>query len=428
MASYQDMTREELLAEKSKLEALYKEWQGKGLKLNMARGKPSNAQLDLSMPMMDVFNSTTEMTAEDGTDCRNYGGLDGIPEAKRLMADFVGVKPENVIIFGGSSLNIMYDMVSRAFTHGVMGSTPWYKLEKVRFLCPVPGYDRHFAITQFFGVEMINIPIDENGPDMDLVEQYVNYDETVKGMWCVPKYGNPTGYVYSDEVVKRIAALKPAAKDFRVYWDNAYVIHHLYFDEAAEIPEILSECEKAGNPDLVYEFCSTSKITFPGSGVSALASSAANIESIKKMMAWQTIGHDKVNQLRHVKFFGDINGVMEHMKKHAAILAPKFEAVEEILEKELGGLGIASWSDPKGGYFISFDALEGCAKSIVAKCKAAGMILTGAGATYPYGKDPHDSNIRIAPSFPTLEEIRMATELFTVCVKLASAEKLLEKA
>ncbi len=428
MAAYQEMTREQLLAEKRRMEALYREWQGKGLRLNMARGKPSNAQLDLSMPMMDVLDSKASLYAEDGTDCRNYGVLDGIPEAKKLMADFVGVKPENVIVFGGSSLNIMYDMVSRAYTHGVMGSTPWSKLERVKFLCPVPGYDRHFSITEFFGVEMIPIPIDENGPDLDLVEQYVREDESVKGMWCVPMYGNPTGYVYGEEVVKRIAALRPAAKDFRVYWDNAYGIHHLYFEEAAHIPEILSECEKAGNPDLVYEFCSTSKITFPGSGISALAASAANIASIKKMMTWQIIGHDKLNQLRHVRFFGDINGVMEHMKKHAQILAPKFEAVEEILERELGGLEIASWTNPKGGYFISFDAMEGCAKAIVAKCKEAGMVLTEAGATYPYGIDPHDSNIRIAPSFPTQEEIRMATELFAVCVKLVSLEKLLENA
>lgn len=426
MASYQNMTREQLLAEKSKLEALYKEWQGKGLKLNMARGKPSEEQLNLSMPMMDIFSSTEDMHAEDGTDCRNYGVLDGIPEAKRLMGDCVGVSPKNVIVFGGSSLNIMYDTVARSFTHGVMGNTPWYKLDKVKFLCPVPGYDRHFAITQFFGVEMINIPMDENGPDMDLVEQYVNNDEAVKGMWCVPKYGNPTGYVYSTETVKRIAALKPAAKDFRVYWDNAYTIHHLYFDDISEFPEILSECEKAGNPDMVYEFCSTSKITFPGAGISALASSPANIANIKQSMTWQIIGHDKINQLRHTKFFNDFDGIMNHMRHHAEILRPKFEAVETILERELGGLGIGTWTMPKGGYFISFDAMEGCAKSIVAKCKDAGMIMTNAGATYPYGIDPKDSNIRIAPSYPTLEEIRLATELFAVCVKLASVEKLLE--
>lgn len=426
MASYQNMTREELLAEKSRLEALYKEWQGKGLNLNMARGKPSEEQLNLSMPMMDIFSSSADMHAEDGTDCRNYGVLDGIPESKRLMGDCLGVKAKNVIVFGGSSLNIMYDTVARSFTHGVMGNTPWYQLDKVKFLCPVPGYDRHFAITQFFGVEMINIPMDENGPDMDLVEQYVNQDEAVKGMWCVPKYGNPTGYVYSTETVKRIAALKPAAKDFRVYWDNAYAIHHLYFDDIQEFPEILSECEKAGNPDIVYEFCSTSKITFPGAGISALAASEANIKSIKESMTWQIIGHDKINQLRHTRFFNDFNGIMEHMKNHAEILRPKFEAVEEILERELGGLGIGTWTMPRGGYFISFDSMEGCAKSIVAKCKDAGMIMTAAGATYPYGKDPKDSNIRIAPSYPTLDEIYLATELFAICVKLASVEKLLK--
>ncbi len=426
MTAYKDLSRSELASLQAQLNAVYKEYQGKGLKLNMARGKPADEQLDLSMSMLDVFADKGSLYAEDGTDCRNYGVLDGIPEAKKLMADMVGVKPENVIVCGGSSLNIMYDMIARSFTHGVAGNTPWSRLDKVKFLCPVPGYDRHFAVTEFFGVEMINIPTNEDGPDMDMIEKLVASDDAIKGIWCVPKYGNPTGIVYSETVVKRMAALKPAASDFRIYWDNAYGIHHLYFDDVQEIPEILSACAEAGNPDMVYEFCSTSKITFPGSGISAIASSEANISSIKSMMNWQIIGHDKVNQLRHVRFFGDINGMLAHMEKHAEIMRPKFEAVCDILTEELDGLDIGTWTTPKGGYFISFDSMEGCAKAIVSKCKEAGMVLTGAGATYPYGKDPQDCNIRIAPSYPTLAEIKDATRLFALCVKLVSVEKLLE--
>ena len=306
-----------------------------------------------------------------------------------------------------------------------MGETPWCKLDKVKFLCPVPGYDRHFAITESFGIEMINIPMDENGPDMDLVEKYVSEDEAVKGIWCVPKYANPTGISYSDEVVRRMASLKPAAKDFRLYWDNAYCIHHLYDDQHDEILDIISECEKAGNPDMVFEFASTSKVSFPGAGMAAMAASVANLEDMKKTMTIQTIGYDKINQLRHVKFFKNRAGLDAHMMKHAALMRPKFEAVLDVLTNELEGLGIGSWIVPRGGYFISFDAMEGCAKAIVQKCKEAGVVLTGAGATYPYKKDPKDSNIRIAPSFPTPEEMREAAELFTLCVKLVSVEKLL---
>jgi len=343
------------------------------------------------------------------------------------MADMMGTTPEHIIVYGNASLNIMYDQVSRAYTHGILGNTPWGRLDKVKFLCPVPGYDRHFAITEHFGIEMINIPMSESGPDMDMVEQYVNNDETVKGIWCVPKYSNPQGFTYSDETVKRFANLKPAAKDFRIFWDNAYVIHHLYDDKQDEILDIISECEKAGNPDMVFEFASTSKVSFPGSGIAALASSEANLADIKKSLTIQTIGYDKLNQLRHVRYFKDINGLKEHMRKHAEQMRPKFEAVLEVLNTELGGLGIGSWYAPRGGYFISFDAMEGCAKEIVAKCKEAGVKLTNAGATFPYGKDPKDSNIRIAPSFPTPEEMAQAADLFVLCVKLVSVEKLLAK-
>lgn len=427
MTAYKDLTKEELLELKSGLEARYEEVKAKGLKLDMSRGKPSTEQLNLSMGMMDVLNSSADLTCADGVDCRNYGGLDGIAEAKQLLADMMEVPKDNVIIFGNSSLNVMYDTVARAMTHGILGSTPWCRLDKVKFLCPVPGYDRHFGITEHFGIEMINVPMTPTGPDMDMVEKLVSEDPAVKGIWCVPKYSNPQGITYSDETVFRFANLKPAAEDFRIYWDNAYCVHHLYEDKQDYLIEILSECKKAGNPDMVYKFISTSKVSFPGSGIAALAASEANLAEAKKYMFYQTIGHDKLNQLRHVRFFKDINGMREHMKKHAQILRPKFETVISVLENELGGLGIGSWSKPKGGYFISFDAMEGCAKAIVAKAKEAGLIMTGAGATFPYGKDPKDSNIRIAPSFPTPEELAVAAQIFVLSVKLISVEKLLEK-
>ena len=423
---YNDMSKEELLALKESLNKEYAEAKAKGLALDMSRGKPSAKQLDVSLGLLDTINSSSDLKALDGTDCRNYGVLDGIPEAKKLMADMMGTTPDHVIVYGNASLNIMYDQISRAYTHGILGNTPWCKLDKVKFLCPVPGYDRHFAITERFGIEMINIPMSESGPDMGMVEEYVSKDASVKGIWCVPKYSNPQGYTYSEETVKRMAALKPAAEDFRIFWDNAYVIHDLYDDNKDEIADIISECEKAGNPDMVFEFASTSKVSFPGSGIAALASSANNIADIKKQLTIQTIGHDKLNQLRHVRFFKDINGLKEHMRKHAEFMRPKFEAVESVLEEELGGLGIGSWLAPRGGYFISFDSMDGCAKAIVAKCKEAGVKLTGAGATFPYGKDPKDSNIRIAPSFPTPEEMKQAADLFVLCVKLVSVEKLLE--
>ena len=428
MKAYKDLSKEELLTLQEQLNKEYEEAKAKGLKLDMSRGKPAASQLDMEMDFMNVLNADSILKTEAGVDCRNYGIMDGIPEARKLIGDVLGVSADNVIVFGNASLNIMYDTVARSEIFGVMGETPWCKLDKVKFLCPVPGYDRHFAITEQFGIEMINVPMTEDGPDMDMVEELVNTDPAVKGIWCVPKYSNPQGYTYSDETVKRFAALKPAAKDFRIYWDNAYAIHDLYEEKKDTLLDIISECEKAGNPDMVYEFCSTSKVTFPGSGIAALAASKANLDFIKKFMTIQTIGYDKVNQLRHVRYFKDAEGMKAHMMKHAAIMRPKFEAVFHVLESELNGLGIGSWTEPKGGYFISFDALEGCAKKIVEKCKEAGVVLTGAGATYPYKKDPKDSNIRLAPSFPTPEELAMATDLFVLCVKIVSVEKLLKEA
>ena len=425
MTAYKDLSVEELQSLKKELEAQFAEIKAKNLKLDMSRGKPSKAQLDLSMGMMDVLSSEANLTCEEGVDCRNYGVLDGINEAKQLLSDMSEVPKENIVIFGNSSLNVMYDTISRSMTHGVMGSTPWCKLDKVKFLCPVPGYDRHFAITEHFGIEMINIPMTPEGPNMDMVEALVNNDETVKGIWCVPKYSNPQGYTYSDQTVRRFARLKPAAKDFRIYWDNAYTIHHLHDDNQDYLIEILMACKQEGNPDMVYKFCSTSKISFPGSGIAAIAASTANLADIRKQMTIQTIGHDKVNQLRHARYFKNIHGVVEHMRKHADILRPKFEAVIDVLNKELSGLEIGSWTEPRGGYFISFDSLEGCAKAIVAKAKEAGVIMTPAGATFPYGKDPKDSNIRIAPSFPTPEELSMAANIFVLSVKLVSIDKIL---
>ena len=426
MKKYQEMTREELLQEKTELEAEFAKIKEMGLNLDMSRGKPGSDQLDLAMPMLDVLTSKEVIQSENGTDLRNYGIVDGIPEAKKLVADMVGVKPEQVIVYGNSSLNIMYDQVARAEMFGICGNTPWSKLEKVKFLCPVPGYDRHFAITEDFGIEMINIPMTADGPDMDMVEQYVNNDEAVKGIWCIPKYSNPEGVVYSDETVKRFAALKPAAKDFRIFWDNAYAVHHLYEDQQAEILNILELCEQAGNPDMVFEFCSTSKVSFPGAGIAAIATSEANIADIKKRLTIQTIGHDKINQLRHVKYFKDMNGVKEHMMKHAAIIRPKFEMLDELLTREVAARGIGSWVKPLGGYFISFNALEGCAKEIVAKCKEAGVTMTGAGSPFPYKKDPKDSVIRIAPTYPSVEELEKAAEVFIIVTRLVSVSKLLE--
>ncbi len=427
MKKYSEMTAQELEQERQILADEYHKYQTMELNLNMARGLPCRDQLDLSMGMMDALYSGADLSCEDGTDCRNYGVLDGIHEAKVLLGGMMENHPDNMIIYGNSSLNVMYDTVARAMTHGIMGSKPWIKLEHPKFLCPVPGYDRHFTITEYFGIDMIPVPMSPDGPDMDMIERLVAEDDQIKGIWCVPKYSNPQGYTYSDDTVRRFARLKPKARDFRIFWDNAYCIHHLYDDRQDHIIEILGECKKAGNPDLVYKFASTSKITFPGSGIAALATSENNLVDIKKQLRCQTIGHDKVNQLRHVRFFKNTDGMHEHMRKHAEILRPKFEAVDQILEEEIGGLEIGSWTKPHGGYFISFDSLPGCAKAIVDHAKKAGVTMTGAGATWPHGEDPEDKNIRIAPTFPPLNDLKTAARLFALCVKLVSVEKYLEE-
>lgn len=427
MSAYAEMTNNELTTLQKQLRKEFASHKAKGLALNMARGKPAAAQLDLSMPMLDILNSTTSITSSDGTDCRNYGVLDGLPEAKKLMSFMIDDEPENVMIFGNASLNIMYDTVARCYSFGTLGSTPWSSLEAVKWICPVPGYDRHFGVTESFGIEMIPVPMTKNGPDMDIVESLVAKDAAIKGIWCVPKYSNPSGITYSDEVVKRLAAMECAAPDFRIFWDNAYGIHHLCADPAKQdqLFDISIACRQAGNPNRYFKFASTSKVTFPGAGISALAASTENISEIKKRIGMQTIGHDKLNQLRHVRFLKDAEGLADHMAKHAAIIHPKFELVSKKLDEGLTEAGCGSWDSPRGGYFISFDAPQGTAKKIVSLAKEAGVIMTGAGATYPYGNDPADSNIRIAPTFPPLEELETAMEVFICCVKLASVEKLL---
>ncbi|MCR4755143.1 MAG: aminotransferase [Lachnospiraceae bacterium] len=426
MKSFKEMTKEELQALKAELEKQYIDAKGKGLSLNMARGKPSPTQLNMSMGILDVFTSHVDPVTPSGVDTRNYGELVGIPEAQRLMADMMGAPYDIVFVFGNASLPIMYDTVARSYAFGVLGSTPWCKLDKVKFLCPVPGYDRHFKITEQFGIEMINIPMNSEGPDMELVKKYVESDASVKGIWCVPKYANPTGLTYSDDVVKAFAALNPAAEDFRIYWDNAYAVHDLYDDDKDELLDIIGECNKAGKPNMIFEFCSTSKISFSGAGIAAMAASKENLDWVKSTMSVQTIGYDKMNQYRHVLYFKDINGIRAHMRRHADVMRPKFETVLKHFDNELSELeGMVSYTRPKGGYFISFNAMPGTAKEIVSKCKEAGVTLTGAGATYPYGKDPEDSNIRIAPSFPTVDEMDKAAEIFVLCVKLVTIDKLL---
>ena len=420
-----EMNKEQLLNFKGEVEQAYNDFKAKGLCLNMARGNPCKEQLELSVDMLKTFDDNNFLT-EDGTDVRNYGVLDGIPEAKKLFSDMLGVAMDEVIVFGNSSLNAMYWSIQTAFNKGILGSTPWSKLDKVKFLCPVPGYDRHFKVTEFFGIEMINVPMTPTGPDMDMVEKLVAEDELIKGIWCVPQYSNPDGICYSDETVKRFANLKTAAKDFRIFWDNAYCIHHLT-DNPKYILNILDEAKKAGNENIVYIFGSTSKVTFPGAGVAAMGASKENIDELKKYLGISIIGHDKVNQLRHVKFFGTYENMVEHMKKHAAIIAPKFKLVCDTLKAEIAPLGIGEWTEPQGGYFVSFNALNGCAKRVVKLCADAGATLTGAGATFPYGIDKDDRNIRIAPTYPSMEDLAKALELFVISVKLASAEKLLSE-
>lgn len=404
--------------------AEYDAFKAKELKLDMSRGKPSTEQLDLTLPMLDTLGSGDSMKAADGTDCRNYGVLDGISEAKAMFAEVLGVSEKEIIVGGNSSLNMMYDAMARAMLYGVVGSEkPWCKCEKVKFLAPVPGYDRHFGVTESLGIEMINVKMNADGPDMDEVERLVAADESIKGIWCVPMYSNPEGVTYSDAVVKRFAGMKTAAADFRIFWDNAYCMHHLT-DAPDHLLNILAECKKCKNDNRVFMFGSTSKISFPGAGVGFMAASEANLAQIKKVLGMQTIGFDKMNQLRHVRFFGNYEGLVAHMKKHQASLAPKFATVLEHLERELAPLEIATWKKPNGGYFVSVDTLDGCAKRVVALCKEAGVVLTGAGAPFPYGKDPADKNIRLAPTYPPVAELETAMELFCICVKIASAELL----
>lgn len=426
MARYDEMGSDELQALHEALLAEFEEARAAGLDLNMARGKPGSEQLDLVMPMLDVLDSRASFLAEDGTDVRNYGGLAGLPEARRLMGSLVGAAPEQTVVGGNSSLTLMHDTVARGMTHGFAGQKPWGRQDGVAFICPSPGYDRHFSICERFGIRMVPVCMREDGPDMDAVEELVKNPQ-VKGMWCVPLYSNPQGFVYSAETVRRIAALMPAAPDFRVFWDNAYCVHHLAdsASEQAHIPNILDECARAGNPDLVFEFCSTSKVTFPGAGISAFISSEANVAEALAAMSAQSISADKVNQLRHVRFLKDADGVAALMRAHAAKLRPRFELVEQVLADKLGAAGAGSWTRPKGGYFISFQAPKGCAREIVARCAEVGVKLTAAGATWPYGDDPDDSNIRIAPSFPSLAELEQAVGVFTLCVRLVFIEHLL---
>lgn len=428
MTQYKDLSADEQRELYESLKRQYDDFRALNLELNMARGKPSPEQLGLSMPMLDVINARSDLHAVDGTDCRNYGVLAGLPETRQLIAGMLDVTPEQVVVCGASSLNVMFDTVARAWISGLGGRTPWSQLDSVKFVCPVPGYDRHFSICEHFDIEMIPIELNEDGPDVDEVARLVA-DPAVKGMWCVPQYSNPSGITYSDDVVRGLAALKPAAGDFRIFWDNAYVVHHLYDDVSKRdhVLNMIDECAAAGNPNMVFEFCSTSKIVFPGAGISAFVSSVDNVVEMLDAMSAQTIGFDKINQLRHVRFFEDADGIDEHMSKHANLLRPRFESVLRIFEDDLGGTGIGSWTEPRGGYFISFTGLDNTAKATVQKAKEAGVALTGAGATWPHGNDPHDANIRIAPSYPSLEELEQAARIFTVCARLAALEALMDE-
>jgi len=423
MKQYEGFTWEQLIERKKALELKYEGYKEKNFNLDMSRGKPCVEQLNLSN---ELFKEALSMNfiSEDGVDCRNYGGVDGLLEMKKIFAQILDVSVEEIILGDSSSLSMMYGTIEKAFNHGLLNSVPWNKLEKVKFLCPSPGYDRHFAICELFGIEMITVPLNDDGPDMDMVEKLVSEDESIKGIWCTPIYSNPTGITYSDEVVKRFANMKTRAKDFKIFWDVAYIVHHLYSSEE-KVLNILSECKKAGNPDRVFIFASTAKISFPGAGVAAMACSVENARHLKKLISVQTIGPNKINHLLHARFFKDVNGVKEHMKKHAEILRPKFEMVIDIFEKNLGSLNIAQWTKPKGGYFISLDVPKGCAKDVVAKAQEAGVKLTAAGATFPYGKDPDDKNIRIAPTFPPIDELKLAMEILCTCIELVVINKIL---
>lgn len=425
---YSEMTKEQLLNEKELLEKEYDSYKALGLNLDMSRGKPGVEQLDLSNGLLDVLNSDSDCKSETGIDCRNYGLMDGIPDIKPLFAGMLQVKPEMIMVGGNSSLNMMFDTVAAfMYKSPVEGEKPWQEVKDRKFLCPVPGYDRHFSITEYFGFEMITIPMTESGPDMGMIENLVANDDSIKGIWCVPKYSNPQGITYSDETVKRFATLKPKAKDFRIFWDDAYCIHDVS-DNPDTLLSLMSECEKTGNVDLPILFSSTSKITFPGSGVAAMAASESNMKMLKTKYNFQTISYDKLNMLRHAKFFGDFEGLKAHMEKHKEVLKPKFKEVITQLEEKVKDTGVAKWNNPNGGYFVTVDVMEGTAKAVVALCKEAGVVLTGAGATYPLGKDPKDSNIRIAPTLPPVSELRSAMNIFCVATKLAAVNKLLEKA
>lgn len=422
-----EMSSAQLTALSEKLADEYKGFMAKELKLDMSRGKPGADQLNLSNDMMDILTSKDNFKSENGFDVRNYGLLDGIPEAKVLFSQMMGVSEKEIIVGGNSSLNLMYDMISRNMLVGNIDSEkPWGKCEKIKFLCPAPGYDRHFGVCEALGIEMITVPMTATGPDMNVVEELVAADDSIKGIWCVPMYSNPDGITYSDETVKRFAALKPKACDFRIFWDNAYCVHHLT-EKPDVLLNILDECKKVGNDNLVYIFSSTSKVSFSGSGVSMLAASQANIAFTMKQLNFQTIGYDKINQLRHVRYFKNMDGILEKMNEHKKILAPKFDAVLEILNRELTPFGIAEWNKPNGGYFISVNTMNGCATLVVELCKKAGVVLTPAGATFPYGKDPDDKNIRLAPTFPPVSEVVLAAELFCLAIKIASVQKLLTK-
>lgn len=423
MVKFSEMDSKALLEYREGLLKRYEDFKSQNLKYDMSRGKPCTEQLDLSLEMLNI----TDYKSYEGTDCRNYGGLDGIPEAKQLFAELLEVNSDEVIIGGNSALNMIYDTISRAMSFGVLeGELPWSKLPKVKFLCPCPGYDRHFAICELFGIEMIIVDMKSDGPDMDAVEKLVSEDEAVKGILCVPKYSNPDGITYSDEVVDRLAAMKTKAKDFRIFWDNAYAVHHL-FGNGDKLKNIMEACKSSGNEDRVFIYTSTSKISFPGAGVAAMASSKANVSKIKKQLTIQMIGPDKMNQLRHVKFFKNMETIEKHMKKHAEIIEPKFSAVLDILNAELGGKEIGWWNKPNGGYFISLNTLDSCAKKVVAMTAEAGVIMTSAGATFPYGSDPRDRNIRIAPTLPSINELKKAIEIFCICVQIESINKLLLK-